>query len=70
MTKLLTVLMGVSSWKIIILLYILITIYITISGIWGIIVTDFFQFIIAMIFLSMARLIWKKGVQRYESASS
>jgi len=28
------------------------------------------QFIVAMIFLSMTRLIWKKGVQRYESASS
>ena len=48
MAKLLTVLTGASSWQIIILLYILITIYITISGIWGIIVTDFFQFIIAM----------------------
>ena len=28
------------------------------------------QFIVAMIFLSTTRLIWKKGVQRYESASS
>lgn len=48
MTKLLSVITGMNPWTIIILLYILTTIYITISGIWGIIATDFFQFIIAM----------------------
>ena len=49
MTKLLSVITGVNPWVIIIMLYILTTIYITISGIWGIIATDFFQFIIAMV---------------------
>jgi len=48
MTKLLSVITGMNPWTIIIMLYILTTIYITISGIWGIIATDFFQFIIAM----------------------
>jgi len=48
MTKLLSVITGMNPWTIIIILYILTTIYITISGIWGIIATDFFQFIIAM----------------------
>ena len=48
MTKLLTVITETSQWEIIVFLYVLTTIYITISGIWGIIVTDFFQFIIAM----------------------
>ena len=48
MTKLLSVITGMNPWTIIITLYILTTIYITISGIWGIIATDFFQFIIAM----------------------
>lgn len=49
MTKLLSVITGMNPWTIIIILYILTTMYITISGIWGIIATDFFQFIIAMV---------------------
>ena len=48
MTKLLGVITGSDPWTIIIYLYILTTIYIAVSGIWGIVVTDFLQFFIAM----------------------
>ncbi len=48
MAKVLTVITGASQWEIIILLYILIGIYIAIAGLWGVVVTDFIQFIIAM----------------------
>ncbi|MEX1062819.1 MAG: sodium:solute symporter family protein [Balneolaceae bacterium] len=48
MAKILTVITGAGQWEIIILLYILIGIYIAIAGLWGVVVTDFIQFIIAM----------------------
>src|SRR6056297_663454 len=48
MAKILTVVTGADQWMIIFALYILIGIYIAISGLWGVVVTDFIQFIIAM----------------------
>ena len=48
MAKILTVITGAGEWEVIIILYILIGIYIAITGLWGVVVTDFFQFIIAM----------------------
>ena len=49
MSKVLEVITGASSWKIIIILYGLTAIYIVVSGLWGVVVTDFLQFIIAMV---------------------
>ena len=48
MAKIITATTGQDPWQIIICLYILITIYITISGIRGVIFTDFLQFFIAL----------------------
>lgn len=61
MAKILTVLLGVQNlviniggvtlageWVIILVMYLLIGIYISFSGLWGVIITDFVQFIIAM----------------------
>ncbi|REL39058.1 hypothetical protein DYD21_03625 [Rhodohalobacter sp. SW132] len=48
MAKILTVLTGAGQWEIILGMYLLIGIYIAFSGIWGVIITDFIQFIIAM----------------------
>lgn len=49
MAKILTVVTGADQWIVIIVLYALIGLYIAISGLWGVIVTDFVQFILAMI---------------------
>jgi len=48
MAKLMTVATGADQWLILVILYVLIGIYIAISGLWGVVVTDFVQFIIAM----------------------
>ena len=48
MSKVLTVISGVNQWEIIILLYSITTIYIIISGLWGVAITDFIQFFIAL----------------------
>ncbi len=48
MAKVLTVVTGADQWAVIFFLYGLIGIYIAFSGLWGVVVTDFFQFIIAM----------------------
>src|SRR6056297_641356 len=61
MAKIITVLFGVQNlvievgslnlageWVIILIMYLMIGIYIAFSGLWGVIVTDFIQFIIAM----------------------
>ncbi|SMO63555.1 sodium:solute symporter family protein [Gracilimonas mengyeensis] len=49
MAKILTVVTGADQWIVILILYGLIALYIAISGLWGVIVTDFVQFILAMI---------------------
>ncbi len=52
MKKLVTVCLNCSdeqSWMVIIALYIITGIYIILSGLWGVMLADFFQFIIAMI---------------------
>src|SRR6056297_2951390 len=49
MAKILTVVTGADQWIVIVILYVLIGLYIAISGLWGVIVTDFVQFILAMI---------------------
>jgi SSS family transporter len=49
MAKILTVVTGADQWIVIVILYALIALYIAISGLWGVIVTDFVQFILAMI---------------------
>ncbi|MEX0845972.1 MAG: sodium:solute symporter family protein [Balneolaceae bacterium] len=49
MAKILTVVTGADQWIVIVILYGLIALYIAISGLWGVIVTDFVQFILAMI---------------------
>lgn len=48
MSKVLQVITGSPQWQIIIFLYLITTIYIAISGIWGVVSTDFFQFFVAM----------------------
>jgi solute:Na+ symporter, SSS family len=48
MAKILTVITGAEQWAIILILYLLIGLYISMSGLWGVIITDFVQFIIAM----------------------
>ncbi len=48
MAKILTVVTGADQWIVILILYALIALYIAISGLWGVIVTDFVQFILAM----------------------
>ena len=48
MSKVLQVITGAPQWQIIIFLYLITTIYIAISGIWGVVSTDFFQFFVAM----------------------
>ncbi|MDX1637441.1 MAG: sodium:solute symporter family protein [Balneolaceae bacterium] len=48
MAKVLTIITGADQWLVIVVLYLLIGIYIAISGLWGVVVTDFLQFIIAM----------------------
>ncbi|PNW28508.1 UNVERIFIED_CONTAM: hypothetical protein BEN50_21060, partial [Euhalothece sp. KZN 001] len=49
MAKILTVVTGADQWLVILILYALIALYIAISGLWGVIVTDFVQFILAMV---------------------
>lgn len=49
MAKILTVLTGAGQWEVIVVMYLMIGLYIAFSGLWGVIVTDFIQFIIAMI---------------------
>lgn len=48
MAKVLTVVTGADQWIVILILYALIAFYIAISGLWGVVVTDFVQFILAM----------------------
>lgn len=48
MAKILMILTGAEQWAIITILYLFIGIYIAFSGLWGVIITDFIQFIIAM----------------------
>lgn len=48
MAKILTVLTGAGQWEVIIIMYVMIGVYIAFSGLWGVIVTDFIQFILAM----------------------
>jgi SSS family transporter len=48
MAKVLTVVTGADQWAIIFFLYGIIGVYIAFSGLWGVVVTDFFQFFIAM----------------------
>ncbi|MBC8403483.1 MAG: Na+:solute symporter [Candidatus Marinimicrobia bacterium] len=48
MSKVLGVLTGINSWYILIALFVLTGMYIVVSGLWGVVVTDFLQFIIAM----------------------
>jgi Na+/proline symporter len=48
MAKILTVLTGAGQWEVIVIMYVMIGVYIAFSGLWGVIITDFIQFIIAM----------------------
>lgn len=49
MAKVLSVVTGADQWQIIILLYGITAAYIAISGLWGVVVTDFVQFFLALI---------------------
>jgi len=49
MAKVMSVITGADQWQIIILLYGITAVYIALSGLWGVVVTDFIQFFIAMI---------------------
>ncbi len=49
MSKVIGVMTGINSWYILIGLFVLTGMYIVVSGLWGVVVTDFLQFIIAMI---------------------
>jgi solute:Na+ symporter, SSS family len=48
MSKVLEVITGASQLEVIIILFVFTTIYIVVSGLWGVVVTDFIQFFIAM----------------------
>ncbi|HUF91382.1 MAG TPA: sodium:solute symporter family protein, partial [Candidatus Limnocylindria bacterium] len=48
MVKILGLTLGVGKWQAVLGLFLLTGAYSTISGLWGVIVTDFFQFILAM----------------------
>ncbi|MCG8372727.1 MAG: Na+:solute symporter [Balneolales bacterium] len=49
MAKVMSVVTGADQWTIIVILYGITAVYIAISGLWGVVVTDFIQFFIAMI---------------------
>ncbi|MFC1606644.1 sodium:solute symporter family protein [Candidatus Latescibacterota bacterium] len=48
MSKIITMTMGIDKWLAISICLIITAIYSTFSGLWGVVITDFFQFIIAM----------------------
>ena len=48
MAKILGMTLGVGKWQATVGLFVLTALYSTLSGLWGVIVTDFFQFILAM----------------------
>jgi solute:Na+ symporter, SSS family len=48
MVKILGLTLGVGRWQAVVALFLITGFYSTISGLWGVIVTDFFQFILAM----------------------
>lgn len=48
MSKVLQVVTGVEPWQTILILYGMTAVYITLSGLWGVVVTDFLQFMVAM----------------------
>ncbi len=48
MAKVMSVITGADQWTIILILYSMTAIYIAITGLWGVVVTDFIQFFIAM----------------------
>lgn len=48
MAKVMTVITGADQWVVITILYGITAIYIAISGLWGVVVTDFIQFFLAM----------------------
>lgn len=48
MSKILQVLTGAPQWQVIVLLYLLTGVYIALTGIWGVLVTDAVQFAVAM----------------------
>jgi len=48
MAKILTLTLGVHKWQAIVALFALTGLYSTLAGLWGVVVTDFFQFILAM----------------------
>ena len=48
MAKILGLTMGVGKWQATVGLFVLTALYSTLSGLWGVIVTDFFQFVLAM----------------------
>ncbi len=49
MAKIMSVLTGADQWTIIVILYGMTALYIAVSGLWGVIITDFIQFAIAMV---------------------
>jgi Na+/proline symporter len=48
MADVLQVTMGISGWRVAILLFLITASYSILSGLWGVVVTDFFQFLVAM----------------------
>jgi Na+/proline symporter len=48
MADVLQITMGIAGWRVAVLLFLITAGYSILSGLWGVIVTDFFQFIIAM----------------------
>lgn len=49
MAKIMSVLTGADQWTIIVILYGMTALYIAVSGLWGVVITDFIQFLIAMV---------------------
>ena len=48
MADVLEITMGISGWRVAVLLFLITAGYSILSGLWGVVVTDFFQFIVAM----------------------
>ncbi|HET9385275.1 MAG TPA: sodium:solute symporter family protein [Gemmatimonadales bacterium] len=48
MADVLQITMGISGWRVAILLFLITAGYSILSGLWGVVVTDFFQFLVAM----------------------
>lgn len=67
MVKILDITLGIEKWTAILLCAGITLIYVTLSGLWGVVITDFFQFILAIIGTFALAVFAVKGVGGLES---